>query len=118
MNMIMKSGAVLGLAGALAIGAMTPSEARGGRWAAAGVGFAAGALVGAAVASAPYNRGYYYDGGYGYSPGPAYYDAPAYSYGYADSYGYEPAPRYYRYRGGRNNLQQNMGAGGTGTSDY
>ena len=54
----------------------------------------------------------YYDSGYGYAPGPAYYGEPAYSY---DSYNYEP--RYY-YRGGRNNLQRNMGAGGTGTADY
>ena len=74
------------LAGALALAAATPSEARGGRNAAAIGGFAAGALVGAAVASS-YNNGYYYGPGY-YDPGYAY--APAYESDYA----YDPGPVY------------------------
>jgi hypothetical protein len=100
MNSIIKPAAVLGLAGVLALAAMTPSEARSGRWAAAGVGFAVGALIGAAAASA--NAGYYYgQPGYYYGQ-PAYsYGQPAYSYGpgypYYDSYAYQPtyvAPAY------------------------
>ena len=103
MNMIVKSVAVLGVTGAMALAAMTPSEARSGRtWAAAGVGFAAGAMVGAAAANA--NRGYYYDDyGYAQARGPVYYDtAPAHTYsapayGYeVDSYAYAPAPRFNR----------------------
>jgi hypothetical protein len=50
--------------------------------AAAGIGFAAGALVGGAIASS--NRGYYYNEPYAYSSGPYAYDS-----------GYAPAPRYY-----------------------
>jgi hypothetical protein len=49
----------------------------GGRgWAGAGVGFAAGALVGSAIASS--NRGYYGGGYYG-GYGGGYYDAPVYA---------------------------------------
>ena len=51
--------------------------------AAAGIGFAAGALVGSAIASS--HRGYYNDG---------YGGAYAYDPGYAGYYA-EPAPRYY-----------------------
>jgi hypothetical protein len=60
------------MAGAMAIGSMTASEARNGRNAAIAVGagaFVAGAAIGAAAANA--NAGYY---GYGY-----------------DSYAYQPA---------------------------
>jgi hypothetical protein len=77
----------VGLAGALALAAATPTEARSGRAAAAigaGVaGFAIGTALGAAAANnyayGPYG---YYDGFYG---GYAY--APAYTYGYAPVYG-------------------------------
>jgi hypothetical protein len=79
------------LAGALSVAAVTPSSARSWRpWAAAGVGLAAGALIGAAAANASaYN---YY--------GPGYYGGPAPVYGYTDGYVaapeyYEPAPTYY-----------------------
>ncbi len=75
MRLLGKTAIVLGMAGAMALGSMTASEARGGRNAAiaAGVGgFAAGAAIGAAAA----NNGYY-GSGYG-------------GYGY-DSYAYEPA---------------------------
>jgi hypothetical protein len=81
------------LTGALAVAMATPGEARNGRNAAAAIGFGAGALVGAAVAGAAYNNGYY-GAGYGYAPG--YYAEPGYAYeepGYA-GYAYEAAPVY------------------------
>jgi hypothetical protein len=68
---------------------------RGGGWAAAGVGFAAGALVGSAIA----NSNYY--GGYGYYGGP-YYNAPLASGGYYDAPVYAaPEPVYRAAPGGR-----------------
>jgi len=73
------------LAGALALAAATPGQARDGRNTAAAVGFAAGAVVGAAAASA-YN-GYYYYGAPAYYSDYAYEPAPVYV---------QPAPRYYR----------------------
>ena len=89
------------LTGALALAAMTPSEARDGRNAAAAIGFGAGALVGAAAANATNNG--YYGSGYGY------YDEPVYAYEpapvYVEPYAYQPAPAY-RYRswnGGKDN---------------
>lgn len=112
MRNIAKFAAAATFAGALAISAATPSQAAGGRHAAAAIGFGAGALVGAAVASAataPYYGGYYgpdyaygpgytYYGDYAYEPGYTYAPAPAYTYaapqprvGY-ESYAYSPAP--------------------------
>lgn len=91
MKTIMKYAVAAALTGALALAAVTPSEARGGRNAAAAIGFGAGALLGAAIA----NSGYY--GGPGYY-GPGYYGSGP----YAGPYAYEPAPiyvaprRYYR----------------------
>ena len=90
MKTIFKYAAAVALTGALAVAAATPSEARHGRNAAAGIGFVAGALVGAAVV----NNGYYGGAGYGYAPG--YYAEPGYAYeepGYA-GYAYEAAPVY------------------------
>jgi len=85
MRLLGKTAMVLGVAGAMALGSMTASEARGGRNAAAiaggVVGFAAGAAIGSAAA-----HGGYYGGGYGYD---SYAYAPAPAYGY-DSYAYEP----------------------------
>ena len=73
MRLLGKTAIVLGMAGAMALGSMTASEARNGRNAAIAGGFVAGAAIGAAAANA--NAGYYYgSGGYGY-----------------DSYAYEPA---------------------------
>ena len=97
MNRILKYAMAATLTGALALAAATPSEARGGRNAAAAIGFGAGALLGAAVAGG----GYY--GGPGYY-GPGYYGPEP----YAGPYAYEPAPvyvqpvprRYYRSGGG------------------
>jgi len=105
MRNIAKFAAAATLAGALAVSAATPSQARDGRWGAAAIGFGAGALIGAAVASsaAPYYGGYY-GLGYAYAPGYAYYDdyayepgytyAPSPGYTYAPGYAYQPAPMY------------------------
>ena len=83
MKTILKYTTATVLAGALALALATPSQARDGRNAAAAIGFGAGALVGAAVASS--NNGYYYrEPGYAYEP----------HYGY-EGYAYEPAPTYY-----------------------
>lgn len=88
MNAIVKTTAALTLAGSLVAAAATPTFARSWKpWAAAGAGFAAGAVVGAAAANA---NAHYYGPGYAYGPG---YD----SYAYQDTYAYGPAPRYYRY---------------------
>jgi hypothetical protein len=80
MNAIMKPAAVLGLVAALSMASLGPSEARARPWVAAGLGFAAGALVGSAAAANAYS----YDGDYGY----AYAYAPGYAY--APAYAYEP----------------------------
>jgi len=100
MNKIVKFASAAAVVGALAIAAATPGEARNGRNTAAAIGFGAGALVGAAVASSA-NQGYYHDGyvydrGYAYGPDYAYEPAPVYVQPY-DTYAYEPAP-VYRYR--------------------
>jgi len=81
--------AVLGLAGAMALAAAAPSEARNGRNAAAiGAGVAGFAVGAAAAANAGYyNNGYYYGG----QPTYGYYSEPA----YVDSYAYAPRVRYY-----------------------
>jgi hypothetical protein len=79
MRLLGKTAIVLGMAGAMALGSMTASEARNGRNAAIAGGFVAGAAIGAAAANA--NAGYYYgSGGYGYD-----------SYAYEPAYSYEPA---------------------------
>lgn len=98
MNRVTKTATAVALAGALAVSAATPSFARGGRVAAGVVGFAAGAMIGAAAANAGrgYYNGGYYGGGYAYDPGYAY--APGYAY--EPDYVYQPAPRRY-YRGSR-----------------
>lgn len=83
MRLLGKTAIVLGMAGAMALGSMTASEARNGRNAAIAGGFVAGAAIGAAAANA--NAGYYYgSGGYGY-------DSYAYEPAYAPAYAYEPA---------------------------
>ncbi|MBI3703661.1 MAG: hypothetical protein HY244_07425 [Rhizobiales bacterium] len=96
MRTIAKYALTLAMTGALALAAASPSEARNGRNAAVIGGFAAGALVGAAVAGS-YNNGYayYYGNDYAYEPGYAYAPAPVYS---ADDYVYAPEyrTRYYR----------------------
>lgn len=83
MNAILKYAAAAALTGALALTAITPSQARDGRNTAAAIGFGAGAIVGAAAAS-NYNRGYYYEPGYAYEPA------------YTGAYAYETVPVYRR----------------------
>jgi hypothetical protein len=109
-NSTMTHALALGVAGAIALSAATPSMAAPvlssttavqaatssdvtqvrwrGRGAAVGVGLAAGALLGAAAAASAYNYSYYpyYYGGYG---------GPYYAYAPAPAYVYEPAPTYY-----------------------
>jgi hypothetical protein len=64
-------------------------------WGGVGLGLAAGAIIGSAIASNRYYYGGYPAYGYGYGyPAYSYGYYPAYSYGYA-SYGYAPA--YYGY---------------------
>src|SRR5262245_14302387 len=73
MRTMIKPAVVLGLAGVLALGSMTTSEARGARpWVAAGIGLAAGAAIAGAAAA---SSGYY--GPYGYGYGYPAYDAYA-----------------------------------------
>lgn len=108
MKALMKPALVLGVAGALALGAMSPSEARVRPWVGAGIGLAAGAIIaGAAVNSAYYNG--YYGPGYGayaydpgYAPGPVYVE-PGYGYdygNYAPSYNDYPEQSRQRTLGG------------------
>jgi hypothetical protein len=105
MKTILKYAAAATMVGALALAAATPSEARGGRNAAAAIGFGAGALIGAAVVGSAYNNGYY-GPGYGYAPGYAYGPGYGYDADYAYEPVYAPTPRYqYRYRGGSNCIQ-------------
>jgi hypothetical protein len=91
MNTFLKIAGATVLTGAIALAAASPSEARGGRNAAAAIGFGAGAIVGAAAASS-YNNGYYY-GEPGYAYGPAY-DGYAYEPAAAPVY-VDPGPSYY-----------------------
>ena len=93
MRLFGKTALLVGLAGAMALGSMTASEARGGRNAAAigaGVaGFAAGAAIGSAA-----NSGYYYGNpGYAYDNG---YDSYAYAPGYAPAAVLRPGRRLLR----------------------
>ena len=108
MNTFAKSALVIGTVSALALGSMTASEARSGRWVAGAAVVGAGIALGAAAAnSAYYNNGYYnsgyYDAGYAYAPG---YDAYAYepAYTYAPGPVYAPAPAYGYYGYGRPDL--------------
>jgi hypothetical protein len=96
MNTFAKLATATALAGALAVPMATPSMAEHGRNAAAAIGFGAGALVGAAAASAATPHYGYYEPGYAYAPGYAYEPGPA-----VDAYAYAPAPRGYAYRGYR-----------------
>jgi hypothetical protein len=77
------------LVGVVTLAAATPTFARSWRpWAAAGAGFAAGAIIGAAAAN---SRAYYGPGYYGYGPG---YSGGYYAPGY-ESYAYAPPPAAY-----------------------
>ena len=91
MRLLGKTAIVLGMAGAMALGSMTASDARGRGWVGPAAGFVAGAAIGAAAANA--NAGYYYGSpGYdSYAYQPAYaepvYTPPSY-YGPVTNYGY------------------------------
>lgn len=62
---------------------------RGRGYVGAGIGLAAGAIIGGAILSATQPRGYYgHDNGYGYGPGPYGYQQGYGAYGYQQ--GYEP----------------------------
>lgn len=105
MKTFMKYAVAAALTGALALAAASPSEARGGRNAAAAIGFGAGALVGAAAASSGRDGYYYGEPGYGYDQG----------------YAYEPAPAYYGqryYRSGDPSRPSCVGDLGYGRLDY
>jgi hypothetical protein len=101
MKTVLKYAVAATLAGALALAAASPSEARGGRVAAGIIGgLAAGAIIGSIANQGYYGGPGYYGPGYGYAPSYGY--APGY---YADEgYAYEPAPVYVAprraYRGG------------------
>jgi len=83
---------VAGVVGTIALAGMSASQADPVNWAAAGVGFAAGAAVGAAAAStAYYNDPYYAEARYV----PRAYSVPQYNYA-PDAYAY--APRYPGYQ--------------------
>jgi len=85
----------LALAGALTASAASTASARSWKpWAAAGAGFAAGAIVGSALTAPRY--GYAYGPAYSsYAYGPAY---SSYAYGPAySSYAYSPAYSSYAY---------------------
>ena len=117
MRQLTKNAIALALAGAVTASAATPTLARSWKpWAAAGAGFAAGAVVGSAIASRPYYGSYGY-----YSPG---YDSYAYSPGY-DGYAYSPsvtyatpAPYYGYGYGYRNGTQGCVSEGPYGKPDY
>lgn len=72
MRQFIKFAAIATLAGASAIATAVPSQAEGGRNAAAAIGFGAGAAVGAAAAGAAANTYYsgpgYVDRTYAYEP--------------------------------------------------
>ena len=98
---ILKPAMIAGIAGALALGSVTASQARVRPWVAGAAGFAAGAAIGSAAANSYYyNNGYgYYDDSYAYAydrPATAYTGDPAYA-GY-NAYGYSPG--YYGYSSG------------------
>jgi hypothetical protein len=93
MKTVFKYATALAVTGALAIAAAAPSQARDGRNTAAAIGFGAGALVGAAAASAAYDN-YYRGPGY-YEYGPAYAVEPGYVYEPAPAYVYEREPVYH-----------------------
>ena len=76
------------LAGALVVSTATPSIAHDRAWTAAGIGFVAGAALGAAAASADTNVYYSPYADYAYAPAVVYHPAPAYVY--APAYAYVP----------------------------
>ena len=78
MKAIVKPAIVLGIAGALALGSIAPSEARSRGWVAAGIGLAAGAAIASAANANAYYYGYYGPGYAAYAYDPYYAPAPVY----------------------------------------
>jgi hypothetical protein len=68
MNKFGKFAALAAVAGACTIATAMPSQAEGGRNAAAAIGFGAGAAVGAAAAGSYYRGPAYVEPSYAYSP--------------------------------------------------
>jgi hypothetical protein len=68
MNKFVKFAALTAVAGACTIATAMPSQAAGGRNAAAAIGFGAGAAVGAAAAGSYYHGPGYAERSYAYSP--------------------------------------------------
>jgi hypothetical protein len=102
MNRFAKSALMLGAVGAIALGSVTASEARGGHWVAGAAGLAVGAAVGTAADAAyysEYNDGPVYAQPVQYAPGSAYTGDPAYRYGYRGN-GYAPGYGAYAYAPG------------------
>jgi hypothetical protein len=94
MNPFVKPAMILGIAGAMALGSMTASEARVRPWVAGAAGFAVGTAIGAAAASSAYYGPRYYSPGYaayGYAPG---YESYGYEPVYNNSYSYGPSYEY------------------------
>lgn len=115
MTNFLKPLAVAGVAGTLALGLMSSADAQSRAWRNAGIGLAAGAVVGAAVVGSQnryygprgyYGGGPYYGGGYAYGPPPVYYEDGYAAYGAAPVY---EAPAYGAYRPGFRG-----GSGGSG----
>ncbi len=99
MNNLTKCAAIVAVAGTFTAATVTAGMARDWRpWAAAGAGFAAGAVVGSAAANV--RAGYYGPGHYGHG------------YAYGPSYGYASAPRYYVEEPGYQAYAAAPGAGG------
>ena len=102
MRLLGKTALILGVAGAIGLAAIAPSEARGGRNAAAiaaGVGgFAVGAAIGSAAANNYYGPGYGHYGYDSYAYAPAYaapvYSEPVYSEPYVSGSYYGPVGGY------------------------
>ena len=99
MKPFVKTAAVAGIAGVLALASLTPSEARNRGWAvAAGIGLAGAAIASAAAA---HSYGYYgapayaYEPDYAYGPAYAYAPAPAYTYVEPGYSAYATSPGYY-----------------------
>lgn len=93
MKQMTKYATIASVAGALALGMAAPSHADNGRNTAAAIGFGAGALTGAAVATAathdPYGPRYEYRAGYAHGPAYGYAEEPVHTAGYR-AYAYAP----------------------------
>jgi hypothetical protein len=99
MNLRTASLATVLAAAVSSLPASANAQWRGGwGWGGFGVGLAAGAIIGGALAAPYYSYGYAPGYSYGYAPGYSYGYAPGYSYGYARGiYAYAPNWGYRRW---------------------